>query len=327
MPDAEVQNRQKPVQNVQDRIVVLSYKMVLSYPEKSTTRAHNRSPEYCLNVEIIMTAIQKIQVKSGTTLGYVDVGQGTPVILIHGLFLDHTAFEHQLKTLIHQVRIIAIDIHGHGASSVVDRPITLDEMAEDYYDLVQQLGIQQAIWGGVSMGGMTSLRTALKHPEAVLGLLLLNTNADRGAGKKVPGVEGLNAPLTMRFLWGTKFLKNKTLEAGLFGKTTLATKPELQRIWVDRMEPIKGISMKYCVEAVLSADSILDQLSAIAVPTIVAGGIEDVALPMAASREIHDRIKDSSLVEIEQCGHSSSIEQPEKVSQLLEELLQSIEHS
>jgi hypothetical protein len=52
---------------------------------------------------------------------------------------------------------------------------------------------------------MTSLRVAIRHPEAVRGLLLLNTNADRGAGKKVPSVDGLNAPLTLRFLWGTKF--------------------------------------------------------------------------------------------------------------------------
>jgi 3-oxoadipate enol-lactonase len=268
-----------------------------------------------------MTTPQKNQVKSGATLSYVDVGQGIPVILIHGLFLDYTAFAHQIQTFSNQVRIIAIDVHGHGGSSIVNQPINLDTIAADFYDLVQQLDIGPAIWGGVSMGGMTSLRVALRHPDAVLGLLLLNTNADRGAGKKVPSVDGLNAPLTLRFLWGTKFLKNKTLEAGLFGKTTLMTKPELQKIWVDRMQPIKSISMKHCVEAVLSARSILEELFTITVPTIVAGGVEDVALPMSASRDIHDRIKHSTLVEIEQCGHSSSIEQPEKVSELLGQLL------
>jgi 3-oxoadipate enol-lactonase len=268
-----------------------------------------------------MPSLQNITVKSGATLSYLDVGQGIPIVLIHGLFLDHRAFEHQIVTFARQARIIAIDIHGHGASSAVNKPITLDDMAEDFFELVQQLGIQSAIWGGVSMGGMTSLRIALSHPEAVRGLLLLNTNADRGAGKKVPSVDGLNAPLTMRFLWGTKFLKTKTLEAGLFGKTTLKTKPELTTHWVDRMQPIKSISMKNCVEAVLSARSILAELPAITVPTIVARGVEDVALPMSASRDIHDRIHGSTLVEIPECGHSSSIEQPEKVSELLAQLL------
>lgn len=223
-------------------------------------------------------------------------------------------------------RIIAIDIHGHGASSELDRSMSLDEMAEDYLDLVQQLGIQQAIWGGVSLGGMTSLRVAIEHPDAVLGLLLLNTNAGSGAGKKVPSVEGLNAPLTMRFLWHTRFLKNKVLEAGLFGRTTLKTKPELQKIWVEKMRSISSKSMKNTIEAVLSASSILEQLSSIAIPTIISGGAEDTALTMSASRDIHEKISNSILVEIPQCGHSSSIEQPEKVTELLGQLLSKLNH-
>jgi pimeloyl-ACP methyl ester carboxylesterase len=64
---------------------------------------------------------KKIQVKSNSTLSYVDVGQGFPIILIHGLFLDHTAFDQQIQTFADQSRIIAIDIHGHGQSSVLDR--------------------------------------------------------------------------------------------------------------------------------------------------------------------------------------------------------------
>jgi 3-oxoadipate enol-lactonase len=222
-----------------------------------------------------------------------------------------------------------IDIHGHGASSELDRSMSLDEMAADYFYLVQQLGIQQAIWGGVSLGGMTSLRIEIGHPEAVLGLLLLNTNAGSGAGKKVPSFDGLNAPLTMRFLWHTQFLKNKVLEAGLFGRTTLATKPDLQRIWVEKMKPISSKSMKNTIEAVISTNSILvgaaspleNRLSSIRVPTIVAGGDEDTALPLSASQEIHQHINNSTYVEIEQCGHSTPVEQPERVTQLLEQLL------
>jgi 3-oxoadipate enol-lactonase len=268
-----------------------------------------------------MNTIQTIQVKSASTLGYVDIGRGLPIILIHGLFLDHTAFAEQIEAFKSRYRIIAIDIHGHGASSELDRSMSLDEMAEDFFDLVQKLGIKQAIWGGVSLGGMTSLRIAIQHPEALLGLLLLNTNAGKGAGKKVPSVEGLNAPLTMRFLWHTQFLKNKVLEAGLFGRTTLATNPDLQRIWVEKMKPISSKSLKNTIEAVLSASSILDRLSSIHVPTIVAGGDEDTALPLSASQAIHQQIGNSTYVEIEQCGHSSSIEQPKKVNQFLEQLL------
>jgi 3-oxoadipate enol-lactonase len=71
----------------------------------------------------------------------------------------------------------------------------------------------------------------------------------------------------------------------------------------------------------------LEQLSSIAIPTIIAGGREDTALPMSASQEIQQRIDSSILVEIEKCGHSSSIEQPKRVNQLLEQLLLEVSKS
>jgi 3-oxoadipate enol-lactonase len=213
--------------------------------------------------------INTIRVKSGSNLSYLDIGQGQPIIFIRGLFLDHTAFQEQIEAFRNRARIIAIDVHGHGGSSVLDQPMSLDEIAEDYFDLVNQLGISTAVWVGLSLGGMTSLRIAINHPEVVRGLLLLNTNAGSGAGKKVPSVDGLNAPLTLRFLWYTRLLKTQVLKAGLFGQTTFATKPELQKIWVEKMQQISSISMKNAIEAVLGADSILDRISSIAVPAII----------------------------------------------------------
>jgi 3-oxoadipate enol-lactonase len=102
-----------------------------------------------------------IRVKSGSTLNYLDIGEGQPIIFIHRLFLDHTAFREQIESFGKRARIIAIDIHGHGESSILDKPMSLNEMAEDYFDLVSQLGITAAIWVGLSLGGMTSLRTAI----------------------------------------------------------------------------------------------------------------------------------------------------------------------
>ncbi|MBW4689359.1 MAG: hypothetical protein KME40_30775 [Komarekiella atlantica HA4396-MV6] len=72
-----------------------------------------------------METVKKVRVKSGSTLNYVDVGQGVPIILIHGLFLDRTAFKQQIKAFAGQARIIAIDIHGHGGSSVLSPVVSL----------------------------------------------------------------------------------------------------------------------------------------------------------------------------------------------------------
>ncbi len=271
-----------------------------------------------------METVKQIVVQSGATLGYVDVGEGLPIIMIHGLFLDHRAFEAQITEFSQQARVIAIDIHGHGASSAIQQPITLEEMAEDFWDLVRQLGIEKAIWCGLSIGGMTSLRVAIAHPASVAGLLLLNTNAGQGAVKKFPSFDGLNAVLTLRFLWHTAFLKKQVMAAGLLGKTTLQTKPELLSLWVSRMQGITTSTVINGVEAVLGARSILDELSEIVVPTIVARGQEDVALPHDACLDIRRRINGSRLVNIDHCGHSSAIEQPAVVSKLLKELVEQV---
>jgi pimeloyl-ACP methyl ester carboxylesterase len=55
-----------------------------------------------------MNPIEQLRVKSGATLGYVDIGQGLPIVLIHGLFLDHTAFEEQIRAFADRYRIIAL---------------------------------------------------------------------------------------------------------------------------------------------------------------------------------------------------------------------------
>jgi 3-oxoadipate enol-lactonase len=86
-----------------------------------------------------MNTTQSVRVKSGAKLSYVDVGQGLPVILIHGLFLDDTAFEAQIQAFADRYRIIALDIHGHGASSELDRSMLLDDMAEQVNQLLAQL--------------------------------------------------------------------------------------------------------------------------------------------------------------------------------------------
>jgi hypothetical protein len=69
-----------------------------------------------------MKTTNKVLVKSASKSSYVDIGQELPIILIHGLFLEHTAFDEQIKAFADPLltvgsplmRIIAIDIHGRG---------------------------------------------------------------------------------------------------------------------------------------------------------------------------------------------------------------------
>jgi 3-oxoadipate enol-lactonase len=108
----------------------------------------------------------------GRTLRYLDVGAGTPVVLIHGLAGDHTAWLPQLDVLARTHRVIAFDNRGAGASTQVDEPVSTEDLARDTLGLMDHCGVQRAHVVGRSMGGAVAQHLALQAPDRVLTLVL-----------------------------------------------------------------------------------------------------------------------------------------------------------
>jgi 3-oxoadipate enol-lactonase len=106
------------------------------------------------------------------TLRYLDVGAGTPVVLIHGLAGDHTAWLPQIDVLRQTNRVIAFDNRGAGASSQVDEPVSTQDLARDTLQLMDHCGVQRAHVVGRSMGGAVAQHMALMAPERVISLVL-----------------------------------------------------------------------------------------------------------------------------------------------------------
>src|SRR3712207_695769 len=96
------------------------------------------------------------------TLHYVEEGSGPPVILIHGLAGDHTAWRPQIEALRAEYRVIAFDNPGAGLSSKVEQPTSMREIAEAVLQLMQKLGIERAHIVGRSMGGAIGQEMALQ---------------------------------------------------------------------------------------------------------------------------------------------------------------------
>ena len=86
-------------------------------------------------------------------LNYLDVGQGTPVVLIHGLAGDYKAWLPQIAALKDHFRVIAFDSRGAGKSTQVDEPVTTAELAEDTLQLMDYLKIAQSPRGRSFDGG------------------------------------------------------------------------------------------------------------------------------------------------------------------------------
>src|SRR5919206_3972938 len=83
----------------------------------------------------------------------------------------------QARALAGRYRCLRYDARGHGRSEVVDRPASIDDLADDLAGLLDALGIAKAHVAGLSIGGMTAQAFAVRHPDRLDALVLMATSA------------------------------------------------------------------------------------------------------------------------------------------------------
>ena len=112
---------------------------------------------------------------NGLKLYYEIHGTGEPLILLHGGVGATDMFAEILPALSKARRVIAVDLQAHGRTADIDRPLSLEAMADDIAALLKHLEIPRADVMGYSMGGGVALRTAIQHPDVVRKLVLVST--------------------------------------------------------------------------------------------------------------------------------------------------------
>ena len=137
---------------------------------------------------------------NGITVAYEDVGQGDDVlVLVHGHPFNRTMWRPQVewianlnrapasgKPAARSWRVIVPDLRGYGESTLVSGKTTLDVFASDIAGLLDGLGVQKIVIGGLSMGGQIVMEFCRQYPERVRGILLAATtcNAETQEGKQ-----------------------------------------------------------------------------------------------------------------------------------------------
>jgi pimeloyl-ACP methyl ester carboxylesterase len=111
---------------------------------------------------------------NGLKLYYEVHGAGQPLVLLHGGVGATEMFSPIMPALSKTRQVIAVDMQAHGRTADIDRPLSMEAMADDVAALIKYLGIEKADVMGYSLGGGVALRTAIQHPGVVRKLVVVS---------------------------------------------------------------------------------------------------------------------------------------------------------
>ncbi|HEV7641508.1 MAG TPA: alpha/beta fold hydrolase [Gaiellaceae bacterium] len=250
---------------------------------------------------------------------YDEVGTGPAVLFGHGTMMDRSMFEPQLGGLSDRYRVIAFD---HRARTANWRgPYSLDDLADDVVELLDSLGIERCVLGGMSMGGFVALRFALRHQDRLAGLVLIDTLASA----PVSPHEELFGNLRDGDVLGESVVE---WHADIvFGPTTKKDNPELVEHWKERWRRLTGASVYWESASWLRREDVAARLPEIAVPTLVIHGEEDEILPMEGAEQMATHVQHGRLARLAGAGHTSNTERPEEVNAVLRQFLDEVHAS
>lgn len=117
---------------------------------------------------------------NNTQISYIDEGEGNPIVFIHGLGATHTMFQPQIETFSKTHRVICPDTRGNGESGRLTGPVktVLDRQTDDIALLLKSLGINKAVFCGVSYGGVFTYHFVLRYPELVEAIVIVDSFGD-----------------------------------------------------------------------------------------------------------------------------------------------------
>lgn len=251
-------------------------------------------------------------------LFYVEAGSGFPLVLIHGLAGDHTAWLPQIPAWSRNHRVVAFDNRGAGASTQVDEPISTEDMARDTLLLMDELGIERAHVMGRSMGGAIAQHMALMAPERVETLMVCASFAKLDPlGERV--LTNMREVLEWRGSWADHARHSV---ANFVSASFHNANPEA----IARIEGLIGgeTRLQACYvaqnHACLEHDT-LERLGEIGCPTLIMAGGRDPICSLTATKWMSEGIPGSETVIFEDSSHFFLIEESERFMETVEQWL------
>ena len=244
-------------------------------------------------------------------LYYRDDGEGLPVLFIQGLGVDHRGWSAVTRPLSRRFRCISFDNRDVGRSSQVDAPYDVLDMADDALALLDALDIPRADLVGTSMGGVIAQEIAIRHPARVrkLALVTTYTSGDPRGSAIFESQAMLRRTLSKEdycraTFWSVYSHEDYRRDDGFI--ETMIARTAGNDLW----QPQEAYERH--VRAVTSANT-EGRLRAIAAPTLILAGAEDILTPMRFSQTLAREIPENRLNIVEGAGHGMIWSDPDVV--------------
>jgi 3-oxoadipate enol-lactonase len=260
---------------------------------------------------------------NGVRLHYDEAGDGPETIVFsHSYLLDGRHFAPQLDALSARYRCVAYDHRGHGRSEAARSGYEMEGLYADGLGVIEALGLAPCHWVGLSTGGFVGLRLALRRPDLLRGLVLMDTSADPEPRANRLRYRAMLLLLQTFGYWPLVGAVERILYGPRFRRDP-ARRDERQR-WRARITAHDIPAMVRFGRGIFARDGLRERLGEITVPTLVVVGEHDKATPPATARRIADGIPGARLVVIPEAGHLTTLEAPDEVNRALEEFLASV---
>lgn len=238
-------------------------------------------------------------------------GEAPPVLLLNSLGSTLAMWDPQLPALNERFLVVRCDTRGHGESPVPPGPYVIDDLVDDAVALLDNLGVERANVAGLSLGGMVAMRLAARHPERVERLALICTSAQLG-----PPETWAERAATVRAS-GTGAVADTVVSRWLT-EARRAAEPQTTDYLRDMIAATPADGYAACCDAIRDAD-LREDLATITAPTLAISGTDDPSTPPVHLQTIAAGIPGARLIELSDCAHMATLDQPEAVTTALVE--------
>ncbi|NMM50789.1 alpha/beta hydrolase [Marinigracilibium pacificum] len=257
---------------------------------------------------------------NGATLYYEQEGNANETLIFgHSLLFNLRMFDSQVEFLKNNYTCIRFDFRGHGKSESTNNGYDLNTLTEDLIGLVKALNIENFHFIGFSMGGMVALRAAIKYPELIKSLILIDTSSEP---EPKSGMIRNKAMLFVAKYFGLSPIAGKVMNM-FFGDSFLQDPAHelIRELYLNYFLSNNRKGIIKAVKGILYRKGITNKLTLINRPTTILVGEEDILTDYKKAEVLQRNIRNSKLKVIPSAGHMSPVEEPEIVNSIIDDHL------